>query len=237
MTLQRDWFVVLGLALGVCVSNAFARFAYGLILPAMQADLGWNFTQAGWINTANVLGYVAGALLTFALIRRVSAPMLFIVGLLATSLSLLAVGFSSGFWVLTFWRIAAGVAGAPVFIAGGAMAASLFPDDPRKNALAIAAYFGGGGLGMLLSGAVLPGFFEMMGPAVWSFAWIGLGLASFLMSPFSIWAAGQIAIPRRVRLKMWLCHWAKCCLHYRAMGFSPPDTSFTSHSSWLGWQR
>lgn len=197
MILQKDWVVVLGLALGVCVSNAFARFAYGLILPAMQSDLGWNYTQAGWINTANALGYVAGALLTFALIGRVKAPMIFIVGLLVTALSLLAVGFSSGFWALTFWRIAAGVAGAPVFIAGGVMAASLFPDDPRKNALAIAAYFGGGGLGMVLSGAALPGLFEAMGPTVWPVAWIGLGLASFLMSPFSIWAAKQIAIPAK----------------------------------------
>ncbi|MFU1477539.1 YbfB/YjiJ family MFS transporter [Roseovarius sp. C7] len=197
MTAQRDWLIVFGLALGVCISNAFARFAYGLILPAMQNDLGWNYTQAGWINTANALGYIAGALLTFASIGRIKAPTLFIAGLLVTSLSLLAIGFGSGFWYLTFWRIMAGVAGAPVFIAGGAMASSLFPDDPRKNALAIAAYFGGGGLGMLLSGAVLPGLFDVRGPTVWPLAWLGLGIASFVMTPLSIWAARQIAVPRK----------------------------------------
>lgn len=194
MILQKDWLIVFGLALGVCISNAFARFAYGLILPAMQSDLGWNYTQAGWINTANALGYVVGALLTFTLIARLKAPTLFIVGLLVTSLSLVAVGLTSSFWPLTFWRIVAGIAGAPVFIAGGAIAASLFPNDPRNNALAIAAYFGGGGLGMVLSGAVLPGLFDIHGPAMWPFAWIGLGLASFLMSPFSIWAARQINV-------------------------------------------
>ena len=38
-------------------TNGLARFAYGLLLPAMRADLDWNYTQAGWINTANAIGY------------------------------------------------------------------------------------------------------------------------------------------------------------------------------------
>lgn len=44
MKIDRNWWIVLGLALGVTVSNSFARFAYGLILPAMQSDLGWTYT-------------------------------------------------------------------------------------------------------------------------------------------------------------------------------------------------
>ena len=80
MTSRRGWLIVLGLAIGVIVSNSFARFAYGLILPAMESDLGWNYTQLGWINTANALGYVAGAILTLVLLGRVSASRLFSIG-------------------------------------------------------------------------------------------------------------------------------------------------------------
>lgn len=47
MKIDRNWWIVLGLALGVTVSNSFARFAYGLILPAMQSDLGWTYTSGG----------------------------------------------------------------------------------------------------------------------------------------------------------------------------------------------
>lgn len=194
MRLERDWLIVLGLALGVTISNAFARFAYGLILPAMQSDLGWNYTLSGWINTANALGYIAGAFLTFTFIGRIKANKLFIVGLLVTSISLFMCGFGEGFWYLTFWRIVAGIAGAPVFIAGGAMAATLFPDDPQKNALAIAGYFGGAGLGMIMSGALLPHLFDTNGPSFWPNAWLGLGVASLLMSPVSIWAARQVQL-------------------------------------------
>ena len=196
MTSGRDWLIVIGLALWVTVSNAFARFAYGLILPAMQSDLDWTYTQSGWINTANALGYIAGVLLTFAAIGRVPAKWLFSVGLVVTALSLLMCGLGDGFWYLTFWRILAGVAGAPVFIAGGTMAASLFRDDARRNALAIAGYFGGAGLGMILSGALLPGLFARHGSLFWPEAWIGLGVASLVLAPFSIWAAGQTEVPQ-----------------------------------------
>ena len=68
----RPWLVLAGLALGVTVTNGFARFAYGLMLPAMKSEMGWNYAQAGWLNTANALGYIAGAILTMAMIRHVS---------------------------------------------------------------------------------------------------------------------------------------------------------------------
>ena len=56
VTPPRPWLVLLGLALGVCVTNGFARFAYGLILPAMKSSQGWSYAEAGWLNTANALG-------------------------------------------------------------------------------------------------------------------------------------------------------------------------------------
>jgi len=32
----------------------------------MRDDLGWSYAQAGWLNTANALGYVLGAAATLA---------------------------------------------------------------------------------------------------------------------------------------------------------------------------
>lgn len=40
---MRVWLVILALALGPAVSNGFARFGYGLILPAMRIDLDWSY--------------------------------------------------------------------------------------------------------------------------------------------------------------------------------------------------
>ena len=57
MGLKHQWLILAGLALGVTVTNGFARFSYGLILPAMKSEMGWNYAQAGWLNTSNALGY------------------------------------------------------------------------------------------------------------------------------------------------------------------------------------
>lgn len=191
----RPWAVLLGLTLGVAVTNGFARFAYGLILPAMRADLGWTYAEAGWINTANALGYVIGAAGTLALVRRVSAARLFAWGAGGTALFLLATGFSSDFALLTLWRVLTGICGAAAFIAGGALSALLWRDDPRRNALSIAVYFGvGGGLGMLPP-AALPWLFALEGSGAWPLAWIGLGVLSLVFLPACLWSAARLRPP------------------------------------------
>lgn len=172
------WLIAVGLSLGPAVSNGFARFAYGLVLPAMRADLDWSYAEAGWLNTANAIGYLIGALLSLALISSFGARRLFIWGMALTALSLVLSGLSRDFWLLSTFRALAGIAGAPVFIAGGTLAAGLFKGDPAKNALAIAIYFGGGGLGQLLSGASTPLILERMGQEIWPETWLLLGIAS-----------------------------------------------------------
>ncbi|PWE28831.1 hypothetical protein DDZ14_18435 [Maritimibacter sp. 55A14] len=190
--LVRPWIILLGLSLGVAVSNGFARFAYGLILPAMREDLDWTYTEAGWLNTANALGYLAGAALTLAIIRQRPAAWLFAVGIVGTSASLVLSGLTQSFWLLTIWRVFAGVFGAPTFIAGGVLAANLFPDT-RRMALAIALYFGGGGIGIVLSGITLPLFFEISGSENWPMSWLGLGAVSALACTLSLWSARQMS--------------------------------------------
>ena len=194
--LQRPWLVLAGLALGVTVTNGFARFAYGLLLPAMKSEMGWTYAQAGWLNTANALGYIGGALLTMLLIRRVPPTRLFAFGVVTTTLALLATGLNAALWWQTAWRIAAGVLGAMSFSTAGALAAGLFQGDTRRNALAIAILFGtGGGLGIVLAGAALPLMLQARGPASWPLGWVLIGGASLCCVPLSLWAALQLRTP------------------------------------------
>ncbi|MGR3701361.1 MAG: YbfB/YjiJ family MFS transporter [Paracoccaceae bacterium] len=195
-TLARPWLVLTGLALGVTVTNGFARFAYGLILPAMKSEMGWTYAQAGWLNTANAMGYIAGALLTMALIRHIPPTRLFAIGLVATTLALLATGLYAALWWQTVWRIVAGVVGAMSFSTAGALAAGLFQGDPRRNALAIAILFGsGGGLGIVLAGAALPLMLDAWGPSSWPYGWIVIGAMSLSFVPLGLWAAFQLRAP------------------------------------------
>jgi len=186
---MNPWLIVFGLSLGPLVSNGFARFSYGLILPAMREDLVWSYTQAGSINTANAIGYLIGALAALLLNQQLGAKRLFNLGMVLMVIALIGSALTRDFWALNAWRVLAGIGGAPVFIAAGALASNLFQDDPRRSALAIALTLaGGGGLGMLLSGIAIPLLLEQWGPAGWPTTWLALGIASAVATPIA-WIA------------------------------------------------
>lgn len=191
---HRPWFSLLGLALSVCVTNVFARFAYSLILPAMRTELGWTYAQAGWLNTANAIGYLIGAIVTMGLIGRVGAVRLFSFGLIATTLTLLATGLYEPMWWQSLLRILAGVFGAMSFVTAGVLTTQLFPGDAHKSGLAIALLYGsGGGFGIVLTGASLPLMLDIYGSASWPFGWFIVGGFSIVFLPFGLWSARNLS--------------------------------------------
>jgi MFS family permease len=184
------------LSLGTVVSNSFARFAYALVLPAMRDELGWNYSQSGVLNTANALGYLAGAVLTRALVNRVGNRALFMAGLPITALALLGTGLTTDFALLCTLRVLAGVGGAASFICGGALAANIFgADEPRRATLALTIFFAGSGLGLTACGVAIPLLLERGGNAAWPQAWVAMGVASVAITVMSTLAATRIAEP------------------------------------------
>ncbi|MDA8358015.1 MAG: YbfB/YjiJ family MFS transporter [Actinomycetota bacterium] len=147
----------LGLALGPAVAIGLARFAYALLLPSMRADLHWSFATAGAMNTANALGYLAGALLAAVVARRYGTRRVFVASLGVTVLALLATGATGNTIVLVALRAVAGASGAVTFIAGaGLVAAATSAISPRQAATLLGVYFAGGGAGIVVSGLAIP---------------------------------------------------------------------------------
>ena len=66
--------LALALSAGAALSLGITRFAYGLLLPTMRADLSWSYTLAGAMNTVNALGYLLGALLMPRLMQIYGPP-------------------------------------------------------------------------------------------------------------------------------------------------------------------
>ena len=188
----RPLVIALCLALGPAVSVGMARFAYGLILPAMREDLSWSYTQAGWVNTWNALGYLAGALAVVYLVERAGPRRLFDVGMAVTGLALCASGLSRSYGLLLALRFVSGVSGASAFIGGGALATRLTSTYPERTAAIIAIYFAGGGVGILLAGVTLPFLFAWRGAGAWNEAWIGLGVASLAMAAVSRFGSARV---------------------------------------------
>lgn len=195
MEFGRRFWVIAALSLGPAVANSFARFAYALLLPAMRVELGLNYSQAGALNTANALGYLAGALFAARYVSRLGNRRLFCVGMVVTVLALVGSGLAGEFIAQVCLRAVAGVSGALVFICGAVLASNLFPDRPNLSSSAIALYFGGAGTGILLSGAGIPWLLAIAGDDAWRGAWLAIGGVSALFAVLGIWAARRIEEP------------------------------------------
>ena len=193
--MSRAYLIAIFLSLGVTVSNSFARFAYALVLPAMRSELHWNYVQSGWLNTANAIGYLIGAILARLVIRHTGNRRLFIGGVLLTALAVLATGFTRDIFWLGFWRMLSGITGAIAFIGGGALSANVLPDQPKVASTTTAIYFAGGGIGFILCGVAIPWLLDAAGPSAWPTAWVGMGITGVLMFALCAWAARQIDEP------------------------------------------
>jgi MFS family permease len=193
--MTRGLLIAFLLSFGPTVSNSFARFAYALVLPSMRADLALDWSSAGWLNTANAIGYLGGALLARMLVRRTGNRVLFAAGMLITAIGLTATGLVRDVSVLTLARALSGVGGAMVFICGGALSGNVFPGQPARATTTIAIFFAGGGIGLMLCGAAVPLLLAAWGDAAWPLAWQAMGAASFVMAAASVWAAWRIEEP------------------------------------------
>ncbi|MCK9686520.1 YbfB/YjiJ family MFS transporter [Scleromatobacter humisilvae] len=158
------------LALAAAVSLGLARFSYALLLPPMRAELHWSYFTAGAMNTANAAGYLLGALLAPRWFARFDALRVLAAGGLATAAILAAHAFAGGDAPLVALRTLAGVASAASFVGGGLLATRLSARAPHPGVV-IGIYYGGAGLGILASTAIVP-------PLPWREAWIALGALS-----------------------------------------------------------
>jgi len=179
------------------LSLGITRFAYALLLPPMRDDLGWSYALAGGMNTANAVGYLVGALVTPALMRRFGVSRLLVVGAVLASLFMAGSGFVTAAPALLLQRLLAGIASAWVFVAGGLMAARLGEADASRGGLLLGIYYGGTGFGILASALLVPQVLQAAAgePHGWAWAWWALAVASGVATVLLAWAGR--ALPDR----------------------------------------
>ncbi len=187
--------IAIGLSLGAALSLGLARFAYGLLLPPMRADLGWSYALAGAMNTSNAAGYLLGALATPALLRRFSPGAVLMAGSMLASVLMALSGLFTDTTIWLLQRLAVGVASAMVFATGGLMAARLGATDPARGGLLIGVYYGGTGLGITLSALVMPVVLQAAAgqPHAWAWGWAALAVLCFAAAAALRWPLAQLA--------------------------------------------
>lgn len=185
------------LALGAAVSLGLSRFSYALLLPPMRADLGWSYLTAGAMNTVNAAGYLVGAMLMPRALARIDARSLLLGGGAATALLLAAHGAVLSDAALYALRLTSGVASAAVFVSGGLLAARL--GSAGRAGLMLGIYYGGTGLGIVVSALIVPPFAERPVAHAWQSAWLALALTALLATALTARYTRHLAAPPLVR--------------------------------------
>lgn len=162
--------------LTLAVAMGIGRFAFTPILPMMQKDLGLSLSQAGWLASANYVGYFLGAL--SAIWMRVHPATLVRFALGAIVLLTAGMGVIHDSFVWLTLRGLAGIASAWALIFASAWILPLLATQGKERLSGVV--FGGVGLGTMLAGGCCLIFLRLS----WSAdqAWVALGTVALLLT-------------------------------------------------------
>src|SRR3984957_17241779 len=193
--------LILILSLAPIIGLGIGRFAYSLVLPDMRDSLGWSYSAAGFMNTINAAGYLAGALVAARLIKRIGLAATVRWATFACVVALALCALSGNFIVLSFARLLGGVAAAGGFVAGAALAATIAQSRPERANFLLSLFYAGPGLGILSSGLIAPFVLRAFGPGSWWIVWWAMTALTIVMTiplllaPIDMKAGVATAVP------------------------------------------
>lgn len=176
---------------GLCatlVGIGLARFAYTPLLPAIIDAHWFSASAATYLGAANLVGYLAGALLGGPMSARWPAPVVLRGLMLATAVSLLACAWPLDFAWFFGWRVVSGVAGGSLMVLAAPTVLAHVPQQQRG--LASGMIFAGIGLGIAASGTLVPLLLHQGLGATWA----GLAVLSLVLTALA-WHGWPDAAP------------------------------------------
>lgn len=162
------------------IGLGIGRFAFASLMPEMILAEWFSDTEASYIGTANLLGYLVGALIASKAITLAGAQNILMGSVVSIALSYILCFYPSNYYWFMVWRFIAGVGGALLVVLGPSLSLSLLSKE--SQAIGGNLIFTGIGFGILLSTAIAP-ITQFLGL---SFSWLFLGILACLLIPFII---------------------------------------------------
>lgn len=164
--------------LATCLGIGVFRFSYTALMPIMIEQYHWNHDFASYLGSANLLGYLMGALLALPSIKEKYIPSLIVLSAIAGSLSLLCCSFMdmSLVWFIV-WRTISGISGGLLMILAPSFAMKYIPNTQRLKVNFLG--FSGIGVGVLSATIIIPLLKNMPVHYIWDI-FAGLSLLGSL---------------------------------------------------------
>ncbi len=175
--IRYGWIII---GVGVLVKMAglgFGRFAYPMLIPNMRGSLGFNYMEMGLLSGAIMLGYLLFSLIGGMLATRFGPKRIVVASLFCGTLSMFFISKLSGFLSLLFFTFAMGAGGAGAHISMTTLPMTWFEERRLGRALGIVT--GGTGLGIIVTGLLLPYLLFNLGKEAWRQCWLLLALITF----------------------------------------------------------
>ncbi|MGC4026968.1 MAG: YbfB/YjiJ family MFS transporter [Mesorhizobium sp.] len=161
---------------GMAVAMGIGRFVFTPILPLMMEGLGLSPTDAGWIASANYLGYLVGAFAAAGGWGAGRERQLMLIALAASAVLAAIMGLTNSVVVFLIVRFLAGVASAFVMVFLASIVFSHLAASGQTHLQSI--HFAGVGVGIAVSSLMMAWLLSMQAP--WQEAWFGAAFLSLL---------------------------------------------------------
>jgi len=178
--IHYGWIII---GVGVLVKMTglgFGRFAYPMLIPNMRGSLGFNYIEMGLLSGAIMLGYLIFSLIGGMLATRFGPKRIVVASLLCGALSMVSISRLAGFFPLLFFTFAMGAGGAGSHISMTTLPMAWF--EERKLGRALGVVTGGTGLGIIVTGLLLPTLLFNLGKEAWRQCWLLMALITFLVA-------------------------------------------------------
>ncbi|MFC0273225.1 MFS transporter [Metabacillus herbersteinensis] len=163
----------------VISTTGFARLAYGVLMPFMQADLNMNYTQAGLLATTISLGFLAISPVAGVLALKFGMKKVIMAGGFLVTGSFILLSFSNSFYLYTLIMFFCGAGSAFVF---SPIMSLLVIQFQKEKGLVLGVLLSGVGSGMLLSGLMTTYLIQYFPVWEWRAIWIIFAIISIIVT-------------------------------------------------------
>ncbi|SNB45627.1 YbfB/YjiJ family MFS transporter [Geobacter sp. DSM 9736] len=182
-SLHYGWIIVITGFFVLFSCLGLARYAYTMLLPAMQEGLGLSYDRMGFIGTANFVGYLLAVILSPHLIRRLRPRALVGAGLFIIAVAMGGIAASQGFASIVVLYTLAGMGGGFANIPMMALVTYWFHSEKRGRAAGLV--IAGNGAAIIFAGFVVPRLTALFGLEGWRYGWSLLALITLCITGFA----------------------------------------------------
>lgn len=179
------WVIVLVGTLTVFACLGLARFAFGMLLPAMREALAMTYDEMGLLGTVNFLGYLSAVALVPFLLRKLSPRLMIALGLFLIAFCMFGIAASASYRsVLILYGavgVGSGFANIPVMV----LVSYWFRQQQRGRAAGLIVT--GSGFAIIFSGFIVPKLNAGFGAQGWRIGWLLLGVIVGVVALLAAW--------------------------------------------------